>query len=85
MSMLARCHDGGELLVCDGCPGAFHLLCLQPPIEDVDLLPEGDWFCDICTEQRQMAQPETANLHVMQLESIGKPASEVAKPGAVLL
>ncbi|KIK63801.1 hypothetical protein GYMLUDRAFT_57453 [Collybiopsis luxurians FD-317 M1] len=38
----------GALVYCDGCPRAFHLWCLDPPMESVD---EGDsrWFCPACT------------------------------------
>ncbi|RAL42353.1 hypothetical protein DM860_012136 [Cuscuta australis] len=37
------CHDGGELLLCDKCPSAFHTGCLG--LEEV---PPGDWFCASC-------------------------------------
>ncbi|CAH2069511.1 unnamed protein product [Thlaspi arvense] len=37
------CHYGGKLILCDGCPAAFHADCLG--LEDV---PDGDWFCASC-------------------------------------
>ncbi|CAK9152060.1 unnamed protein product [Ilex paraguariensis] len=37
------CHEGGELILCDQCPSAFHTSCLG--LKDV---PDGDWFCPPC-------------------------------------
>ncbi|XP_019188263.1 PREDICTED: uncharacterized protein LOC109182566 [Ipomoea nil] len=37
------CHDGGELILCDRCPSAFHSSCLG-----LKELPDGDWFCPLC-------------------------------------
>ncbi|KAG6878772.1 hypothetical protein C0993_008071 [Termitomyces sp. T159_Od127] len=44
----SSCRSHGALVYCDGCPRAFHLWCLDPPMESVD---EGDsrWFCPGCT------------------------------------
>ncbi|XP_010015031.1 PREDICTED: autoimmune regulator [Nestor notabilis] len=41
----AVCGDGGELICCDGCPRAFHLACLVPPLPRV---PSGTWQCGSC-------------------------------------
>ncbi|CAJ1970650.1 unnamed protein product [Sphenostylis stenocarpa] len=37
------CQYGGELILCDQCPSAFHRTCLG--LEDI---PHGDWFCPSC-------------------------------------
>ncbi|XP_015282298.1 PREDICTED: autoimmune regulator [Gekko japonicus] len=42
----AVCRDGGELICCDGCPKAFHLACLRPPLTAI---PSGTWRCDSCS------------------------------------
>ncbi|KAJ6618238.1 hypothetical protein B0H10DRAFT_1795520 [Mycena sp. CBHHK59/15] len=43
----SSCRSHGALVYCDGCPRAFHLWCLDPPMENID---EGDsrWFCPAC-------------------------------------
>ncbi|TFK25022.1 hypothetical protein FA15DRAFT_668895 [Coprinopsis marcescibilis] len=43
----SSCQSTGALVYCDGCPRAFHLWCLDPPMESID---EGDsrWFCPAC-------------------------------------
>ncbi|XP_072266217.1 autoimmune regulator [Pyxicephalus adspersus] len=45
------CKDGGELLCCDGCPRAFHLSCLVPPLTHI---PSGTWRCGSCNTEEQM-------------------------------
>nr|KAF6377105.1 autoimmune regulator [Myotis myotis] len=49
----AVCRDGGELICCDGCPRAFHLACLSPPLQEI---PSGTWRCSSCLQGR--AQPD---------------------------
>ncbi|XP_067897739.1 autoimmune regulator [Heterodontus francisci] len=44
----AACRDGGELICCDGCPRAFHLGCLVPPLTEI---PTGTWRCLSCTHK----------------------------------
>ncbi|PON72950.1 Acyl-CoA N-acyltransferase [Parasponia andersonii] len=42
----AVCHYGGELVLCDTCPSAYHVSCLGlkgPPHPS-----DGDWFCPPC-------------------------------------
>ncbi|KAI0781240.1 hypothetical protein BD413DRAFT_24898 [Trametes elegans] len=54
----SACRSFGSLVYCDGCPRAFHLWCLDPPMEPADL-PEGErWFCPGCSpEQRPLSKP----------------------------
>ncbi|CAI0469317.1 unnamed protein product [Linum tenue] len=37
------CADGGNLVLCDGCPRAFHKNCAS-----LSNIPRGDWYCHYC-------------------------------------
>ncbi|ODM89703.1 Chromodomain-helicase-DNA-binding protein Mi-2 [Orchesella cincta] len=39
------CQQGGEIILCDTCPRAYHLVCLEPELEEA---PEGKWSCPHC-------------------------------------
>lgn len=39
----SKCNEGGELILCQGCPRAFHLACLG-----FHSLPTRDWRCQDC-------------------------------------
>lgn len=39
------CQQGGEIILCDTCPKAYHLVCLDPELEEA---PEGKWSCAKC-------------------------------------
>ena len=41
------CNDGGDLILCDGCPRAFHSICHFPKIKKVPSSEE-DWLCMDC-------------------------------------
>ena len=49
------CHDGGELLICDGYNQNYHLHCLGPPLTE---MPSGeqDWLCPKCIEQEPLEE-----------------------------
>ncbi|KAK0228244.1 hypothetical protein IW262DRAFT_590128 [Armillaria fumosa] len=57
----SACRQLGKLVYCDGCPRAFHLWCLDPPMESVD---EGDsrWFCPACNIRKDPPKKPPASL-----------------------
>uniref|UniRef100_A0A673B577 Chromodomain helicase DNA binding protein 3 n=1 Tax=Sphaeramia orbicularis TaxID=375764 RepID=A0A673B577_9TELE len=42
------CQQGGEIILCDTCPRAYHLVCLEP---ELDKAPEGKWSCPHCEKE----------------------------------
>ena len=48
-----ECRDGGDLLLCDFCPLAYHTACLNPPLSAV---PDGDWKCPRCVVRHSVAR-----------------------------
>ncbi|XP_045793681.1 uncharacterized protein LOC123888631 isoform X2 [Trifolium pratense] len=42
------CWDGGNLLLCDGCPRAFHKECAS-----LSSIPRGKWYCQFCQNMFQ--------------------------------
>lgn len=40
-------------MLCDTCPRAYHLVCLEPPLEEA---PEGKWSCPHCVSGACLAQ-----------------------------
>ncbi|KAI5711284.1 hypothetical protein M8J75_015718 [Diaphorina citri] len=49
------CQQGGEIILCDTCPRAYHLCCLDPELDET---PEGKWSCPRCVSD---GPPETAS------------------------
>ncbi|CAK9157701.1 unnamed protein product [Ilex paraguariensis] len=52
------CADGGKLVLCDGCPRAFHKECAS-----LSSIPRGKWFCKYCQNmfQRERFVEHNAN------------------------
>ncbi|NWU38040.1 AIRE regulator, partial [Hylia prasina] len=77
----AACGDGGELICCDGCPRAFHLACLVPPLPHV---PSGTWRCGSCAENvTEPGQLLEADLPVERPPEILGEALRDTQPGGV--
>ncbi|KAK9920707.1 hypothetical protein M0R45_029253 [Rubus argutus] len=60
--MCAVCgHDTGNMILCDGCPRAFHEACL-----DSEWIPESDWHCPNCRDNfengRKIAAGESSSI-----------------------
>lgn len=49
------CQQGGEIILCDTCPRAYHLVCLDPELEEP---PEGKWSCPHCEGEGIQEQEE---------------------------
>uniref|UniRef100_T1JDG0 Uncharacterized protein n=1 Tax=Strigamia maritima TaxID=126957 RepID=T1JDG0_STRMM len=49
------CQQGGEIILCDTCPRAYHLVCLDPELEEA---PEGKWSCPHCEGEGIQEQEE---------------------------
>uniref|UniRef100_A0A8C1GN62 Chromodomain helicase DNA binding protein 5 n=1 Tax=Cyprinus carpio TaxID=7962 RepID=A0A8C1GN62_CYPCA len=47
------CQQGGEIILCDTCPRAYHLVCLDPELEKA---PEGKWSCPHCEDEDEVVE-----------------------------
>ncbi|XP_077220691.1 uncharacterized protein LOC143854550 [Tasmannia lanceolata] len=77
------CADGGNLLLCDGCPRAFHTDCVE-----LSSIPSGKWYCRYCQNafQRDKCVAHNANafaagrvLGVDPIEQISKRCIRIVK------
>ena len=50
------CDDGGDLILCDGCPNAYHIDCITLPE-----IPEGEWYCPECQTTKTAAKEVVHN------------------------
>ncbi|KAG8225258.1 hypothetical protein J437_LFUL006490 [Ladona fulva] len=53
------CQQGGEIILCDTCPRAYHLVCLDPELEET---PEGKWSCPHCEGEGVQEQEEDEHM-----------------------
>lgn len=54
------CGDFGDLLLCDGCPRAFHKDCVGQPS-----VPRGKWYCTYCQTMFQQEQAFAHNANAL--------------------
>ncbi|OVA19479.1 Pectinesterase [Macleaya cordata] len=54
------CADFGDLLLCDGCPRAFHRDCVGQ-----SSIPQGDWYCPYCQNMFQRERSCASNANAM--------------------
>ncbi|CAF4037555.1 unnamed protein product [Adineta steineri] len=81
------CQQGGEIILCDTCPKAYHLVCLDPELEQA---PEGDWSCPECTKngisiQARQAAAATAARQAKEEEDNHMEYCRVCRDGGELL
>uniref|UniRef100_A0A8D0ACU4 Chromodomain helicase DNA binding protein 4 n=1 Tax=Sander lucioperca TaxID=283035 RepID=A0A8D0ACU4_SANLU len=55
------CQQGGEIILCDTCPRAYHMVCLDP---DMEKAPEGKWSCPHCVSTSQCCANKTIRSYV---------------------
>lgn len=61
-----KCGKGGKLVYCDSCDSHYHLMCQDPPLQDV---PENnDWKCNKCMEQKDATEMEDTTSNGEEVE-----------------
>ncbi|XP_010505219.1 PREDICTED: uncharacterized protein LOC104782093 [Camelina sativa] len=58
------CADGGNLLLCDSCPRAFHIECVSLPS-----IPRGNWHCKYCEKK---SKSEIAGDYIGNSSAVGQ-------------
>lgn len=53
-----QANSGTKLVLCDLCPRAYHLDCLQPPITKI---PRGKWYCLNCISKKPQKKVKKNN------------------------
>lgn len=74
------CQQGGEIILCDTCPRAYHLVCLEPELEEA---PEGKWSCPHCEgegiqdQENEESLEQSTNDHHMEFCRVCKDGGEL--------
>lgn len=61
------CQAGGEIILCDTCPKAFHLCCLEPELSEA---PEGEWYCPTCESNGTAAAKKAQQAEMEQKAAV---------------
>merc|ERR1712142_410363 len=62
------CQQGGEVILCDTCPRAYHLVCLDPELDEA---PEGKWSCPHCEQNGADDKEEEEDDHMEYCKACG--------------
>lgn len=72
------CQQGGEIILCDTCPRAYHLVCLEPELEEA---PEGKWSCPHCegegAQEAEIEEPPAKDDHHMEFCRVCRDGGEL--------
>uniref|UniRef100_A0A3Q3X3X3 Uncharacterized protein n=1 Tax=Mola mola TaxID=94237 RepID=A0A3Q3X3X3_MOLML len=68
------CQQGGEIILCDTCPRAYHLVCLEP---ELDKAPEGKWSCPHCEKEGIQWEAKDEDFEDFEEDSEDRLISEV--------
>ncbi|XP_034020722.1 LOW QUALITY PROTEIN: chromodomain-helicase-DNA-binding protein 3 [Thalassophryne amazonica] len=68
------CQQGGEIILCDTCPRAYHLVCLEP---ELDKAPEGKWSCPHCEKEGIQWEAKDEDFEDFEEDSEDRVLSEV--------
>ncbi|XP_075948794.1 chromodomain-helicase-DNA-binding protein 3 isoform X4 [Anarhichas minor] len=69
------CQQGGEIILCDTCPRAYHLVCLEP---ELDKAPEGKWSCPHCEKEGIQWEAKDEEFEDFEEDSEDRVISEVS-------
>ncbi|XP_072314760.1 chromodomain-helicase-DNA-binding protein 3 isoform X2 [Eucyclogobius newberryi] len=69
------CQQGGEIILCDTCPRAYHLVCLEP---ELDKAPEGKWSCPHCEKEGIQWEAKDDDFEDFEEDSEDRVISEVS-------
>uniref|UniRef100_A0A8C1RU22 Chromodomain helicase DNA binding protein 3 n=1 Tax=Cyprinus carpio TaxID=7962 RepID=A0A8C1RU22_CYPCA len=76
------CQQGGEIILCDTCPRAYHLVCLEPELEKA---PEGKWSCPHCEKEGIQWEAKEEDFEDFEEEYDHMEFCRVCKDGGELL